>query len=60
MIVESLIEFAKSRGHTLLELAISWLAVQPAVASVIAGATKPSQVLTNADLTEVDRILSQA
>jgi aryl-alcohol dehydrogenase-like predicted oxidoreductase len=47
-LVESLIEFARSRGHTLLELAISWLLARPVVASVIAGATKPSQVLTNA------------
>jgi aryl-alcohol dehydrogenase-like predicted oxidoreductase len=46
--VESLIQFAASRGHTLLELAISWLAQQPAVASVIPGATSPAQVRANA------------
>jgi len=47
-VVEELDEFAKSRGHTLLELAIAGLASQPAVASVIAGATKPEQVQANA------------
>lgn len=66
-IVESLIEFATSRGHTVLELAISWLATQPAVASVIAGGTKPSQVMLNAkaadwkltedDLARIDAIV---
>ncbi len=51
-LVESLIEFASSRDHTLLELAFSWLAAQPAVASVIAGATKPSQVMLNSHAAE--------
>ena len=35
-------------GHTLLELAMSWLAALPHLASVIAGATKPEQVHANA------------
>ena len=39
--------FAAERGHTLLELALSWLACRPAVASVIAGATKPEQLEQN-------------
>jgi aryl-alcohol dehydrogenase-like predicted oxidoreductase len=46
--VEALEEFASARGHSLLELAIAGLASQPAVASVIAGATKPEQVRANA------------
>jgi aryl-alcohol dehydrogenase-like predicted oxidoreductase len=46
--VERLIAFAGSHGHTLLELAFSWLAAQPAVASVIAGAVSPEQVRANA------------
>lgn len=46
-IVEKLINFAESRGHTMLELANSWLAAQPAVASIIAGAKTPEQVKTN-------------
>jgi aryl-alcohol dehydrogenase-like predicted oxidoreductase len=46
--VEKLTAFAKERGHTLLELAFSWLAAQPTVASVIAGATSPEQVKANA------------
>ena len=43
-----LIEFAAVHGHSMLELAFSWLAAQPAVASVIAGATSPGQVRANA------------
>src|SRR5256886_9993496 len=45
--VEALEEFASDHGHSLLELAIAGLASQPAVASVIAGATKPEQVRAN-------------
>jgi aryl-alcohol dehydrogenase-like predicted oxidoreductase len=64
--VERLEEFAQGHGHTLLELAISWLASQPSVSSVISGATKPEQVEQNAtaaewklsteELAEVDQI----
>ena len=46
-IVERLAGFAAERGHTLLELALSWLVRRPAVASVIAGATRPEQVEQN-------------
>ena len=46
--VEALERFAKERGRTLLELAISALASTPGIASVIAGATKPEQVRANA------------
>jgi aryl-alcohol dehydrogenase-like predicted oxidoreductase len=46
--VERLIAFAESRGHTILELAISWLLSHDVVASVISGATKPEQVRANA------------
>lgn len=46
--VESLIQFSGQSGHSILELAISWLACQPAVASVIAGAKTPEQVRANA------------
>ena len=63
---EKLGDFAEARGHTLLELAFSWLLAQPPVSSVIAGATKPEQiaanveaggwVLTADDLAEIDRI----
>lgn len=48
-IIEQLKAFADESGHTILELAISWLAAQPTVASVIAGATKPEQVRANVD-----------
>jgi aryl-alcohol dehydrogenase-like predicted oxidoreductase len=39
---------ARERGHTLLELAISWLLARPAVGSIITGATSPAQVKANA------------
>lgn len=42
-------QFAKERGLTEVELAFSWLAAQPCVASVIAGATKPEQIRQNAE-----------
>ena len=45
--VARLDRFASSRGHTLLELAFGWLLAQPTVASVIAGATRPEQVVQN-------------
>ena len=47
-IVEKLIAFSEARGHTILDLAFSWLLRQPTVASVIAGATSPAQVQANA------------
>jgi aryl-alcohol dehydrogenase-like predicted oxidoreductase len=46
--VEKLAAFAAEAGHSLLELAIGWLASQPHVPSVIAGATRPEQVESNA------------
>jgi aryl-alcohol dehydrogenase-like predicted oxidoreductase len=46
-IVEKLQAFAEKRGHTMLELAFSWLAARPQVASVIAGATRVEQVEQN-------------
>ena len=65
-IVDALGHLPPERGHTLLELAMSWLASRPFVASIIAGATKPEQVeqniaaagwqLSAADLAEIDRI----
>ena len=65
-IVEQLEQFASERGHTILELAFSWLAARPTVASVIAGATSAEQVaqnvkaigwsLTAEELTAIDRI----
>jgi aryl-alcohol dehydrogenase-like predicted oxidoreductase len=45
--VEKLAQFAADAGHSLLELAISWLLGQEPVASVIAGATSPEQLEQN-------------
>jgi len=65
-IVERLADFCAARGKTVLELALSWLASRPAVASIIAGATEPEQLednvqaagwtLTGEDLQEIDRL----
>ena len=65
-IVEKLEAFATARGHTMLELAFSWLAQRPQVASVIAGATRPEQIQQNVkaiawtlnaeEMAEIDRI----
>jgi aryl-alcohol dehydrogenase-like predicted oxidoreductase len=65
--VEALIAFAESRGHSVLELAFSWLAARPQVCSVIAGAKTAEQVRTNsaaaswkltaADLAELEKVL---
>jgi aryl-alcohol dehydrogenase-like predicted oxidoreductase len=65
-IVEQLEAFCARHGHTLVELAFSWLASRPLVASVIAGATKPEQVeqnvkatgwaLSREELAEIDRL----
>ena len=45
--IESLQAFADLEGISLLELAVGGLAAQPAVASVIAGVTRPEQVEAN-------------
>jgi aryl-alcohol dehydrogenase-like predicted oxidoreductase len=65
-IAERLGDFATQCGHSMLELAFSWLLTQSPVASVIAGATRPEQLeqnvsagawaLTADELAEVDRI----
>jgi len=47
-VVEKLEAYAAEHGVALLDVAIGYLAAQPAVASVIAGATTPEQVRANA------------
>jgi aryl-alcohol dehydrogenase-like predicted oxidoreductase len=65
--VDALTAFAEDRGRSLLDVAIGGLAAQPAVASVIAGATGPEQVRANvaagewepsaADLSALDAVV---
>jgi aryl-alcohol dehydrogenase-like predicted oxidoreductase len=65
-IVSALETFCRAREHSLLELAVSWLAQQNTVASVICGATQPEQVEQNVqaaswmlsadDLAEIDKL----
>jgi aryl-alcohol dehydrogenase-like predicted oxidoreductase len=67
-VLDKLEAFAAERGISLLEVAIGGLAAQPAVSSVIAGATTAEQVAANVkagqwrptaeDLSEIDRITS--
>lgn len=67
--VEALIGYAESRGHTILELATSWLLAHRVVASVIAGASSAQQVRANVsaadwslgrvELEEIDALLSR-
>jgi len=64
--LERLETFASEHGRSMLDLAVGWLASQPFVASVIAGATKPEQLeanvkagewrLTPEELAEVDKL----
>jgi aryl-alcohol dehydrogenase-like predicted oxidoreductase len=66
--VERLENFANQRGHSVLELAFSWLAAQKVTGSVIAGATKPEQIKSNVaaanwkmtaeELAEIDELLA--
>lgn len=65
---DALRAFAADAGRDIVELAISWLLARPQVASVIAGATTPDQVIANAaagrwqlsaaELAVVDEILA--
>ena len=47
-ILSRLENFAAERGHPMVELAIAWLLGNSTVSSVIAGATRPEQVVANA------------
>jgi aryl-alcohol dehydrogenase-like predicted oxidoreductase len=69
-VVERLSAFAEEHGHTILDLAMSWLAAQPEIATVIAGATRAEQVranaeavdawrLTDVELAEIDDLISR-
>ena len=65
-LVDQLQAFVGARGHSMLELAFSWLAARPQVSSVIAGASSPEQIeqnvkaaqwkLTAEEMTEIDTI----
>lgn len=50
--VETLIDYAESHQHRVLELAVSWLLAHNIVASVIAGASSAQQVRSNVDAAE--------
>ena len=50
--VEELQAVCDKYGHSLIELAFGWLIAEPNVSSVIAGATKPTQIKTNVEAAE--------
>jgi len=64
--VERLRVYCEQRGRSMIELALNWLAAQPVVASLMAGATSPAQLESNVaaigwalgreDLAEIDRL----
>jgi aryl-alcohol dehydrogenase-like predicted oxidoreductase len=45
--VTKLEDFAEQSGHSMVELAFGWLLAEPAIGSVIAGATRPEQIDQN-------------
>ncbi len=67
---DRLAAWARERGHSLVELAIAWVLSHPAITVCLCGAKSPDQVdehvraaawqLTDADRTEIDRVLSGA
>ncbi|MBO0683115.1 MAG: aldo/keto reductase [Candidatus Dormibacteraeota bacterium] len=67
-LAEAVERFARERGTSMTAVALGWLAAQPDVCSVIAGATSPEQVAANVeavtwtpgeeDLAELDKVLS--
>jgi aryl-alcohol dehydrogenase-like predicted oxidoreductase len=68
-LVDNLEKFCTARGHSLLELAFSWLLARPAVASVVAGSSTPEQLEQNVratdwmlapeDMAEIDRLIGK-
>jgi aryl-alcohol dehydrogenase-like predicted oxidoreductase len=66
-VIEALAAFAEARGRSMVDIAIGALLHQPAVACVIAGATRAEQVVANAaaaewipsdaDMAELDALL---
>jgi aryl-alcohol dehydrogenase-like predicted oxidoreductase len=67
-LLERLEEYARDHGYDVLTLAVSWLAAQPSIASIICGASKPAQMAANAaavrrelsaaNLNEIDVLLA--
>ena len=67
-LLERLETFVSERGHSILELAFAWLLARPSMSSVIAGASRPEQVSSNAeaagwrltaeDMAEIDTLLA--
>ncbi len=68
-LLERLEAYAGDHGFDLLTLAMSWLAAQPSIASIISGASRPEQMAANAaairwklttqNLKEIDGLLAR-
>ena len=50
--IEKLDSFSAKRGKAVLDLAFAWLLARGEISSVIAGATSPEQVVSNAATAE--------
>ena len=48
VIIDKLTEFAQARGHTIADLAIAWVLSEPAVPTVLVGASSDEQMAANA------------
>jgi aryl-alcohol dehydrogenase-like predicted oxidoreductase len=66
-LIDALTDFARARGHTLADLAIAWVLAEPAVISVLTGASSEEQIAANAsaaswklseeELAEIEEVL---
>jgi len=69
-LVDRLREYANKAGRSMSDIALAWLAAQPGVSSIIAGARRPEQInlnvkaadlqLSGDDLEELDRLTAQS
>lgn len=51
--LDGIVEFCNGTGHTMTDVAFAWLLANPVVSSVIAGASRPEQVVQNAASAEL-------
>ena len=57
--VQKLNKIAQRRGQTMAQLAMTWAANEPSVASVLIGASKPSQIIDNVKFLEAEPLSNE-
>lgn len=57
--IQALNEVAARRGQTLAQMSLAWLLAQPAVTSVLIGASRPEQILDNIQAMENTRFTEE-